>query len=291
MEKILSSFTDYLYEEKNLSENTLMSYRRDLNLYYEYIKERKKNYIEIESKDILSYIEYLKKSGKASSTVSRSIASLRAFYSYLLLCDKIDLNPAENIKYEKNIRKVPGILTGKEIDKLFAQPDMTGFKGLRDKAMLEVLYATGIRVSELINLKVDNINVKMGYITCDKSDVNRVIPLHDEAIDILKVYLKKYKDLFKKGKYIFINSEGNPISRQGFWKIIKEYAKKAKIKKEITPNTLRHSFAAHLIQNGADLKSIQQMLGHKDISTTQIYNNFTNSKIAQIYKNAHPKAR
>ena len=291
MEKILSSFTDYLYEEKNLSENTLLSYKRDLNLYFEYLLSKKKDYVEVNNKDILKYVEHLKKLGKATSTVSRNIASIRAFYSYLLLKGKIDVNPALEIKYEKNTRKVPGILTGKEIDKLFSQPDMTCFKGLRDKAMLEVLYATGIRVSELISLKVENINIKMGYISCDKKELSRVIPLHDEAIDILKVYLKKYKEYFKKGKYVFINNEGNPISRQGFWKIIKEYAKKAKIKKEITPNTLRHSFAAHLIQNGADLKSIQEMLGHKDISTTQIYNNFTNSKIAQIYKNAHPKAR
>lgn len=291
MEKILSSFATYLYEEKNLSENTLLSYKRDLMLYSDYLTGKKKDYIKVDKKDILSYLEFLKKSGKAVSTISRNIASLRAFYLYLYEENKIEANPSADIKYEKNTRKVPGILTGKEIDKLFSQPDITVFKGLRDKAMLEVLYATGIRVSELINLKAENINIKMGYITCDKKDKKRIIPLHDEAIDILKVYLKKYKDLFKKGKYIFVNSEGNAISRQGFWKIIKEYAKKAKIKKEITPNTLRHSFAAHLIQNGADLKSIQQMLGHADISTTQIYNNFTNSRITQIYKNAHPKAR
>lgn len=291
MEKILSSFTEYLCEEKSLSENTLLSYRRDLKLYFEYLEKTNANYIKADRETVISYFDELRKLGKANSTISRNVASLRAFYLYLFNKGKIKKNPAENLKYEKNVRKIPGILTGKEIDKLFSQPDITAFKGLRDKAMLEVLYATGIRVSELISLKAENINVKMGYITCDKKDNQRIIPLHDEAIDVLKVYLKKYKDLFKKGKYIFINSEGNPISRQGFWKIIKDYAKKAKIKKDITPNTLRHSFAAHLIQNGADLKSIQQMLGHADISTTQIYNNFTNSRITQIYKNAHPKAR
>ena len=190
MEKILSSFTDYLCEEKKLSENTLLSYKRDLNLYFDYLHSKKKDYIEVNNKDILKYIDHLKKIGKATSTVSRNIASIRAFYLYLFSEGEIDINPAGELKYEKNVRKVPGILTGKEIDKLFSQPDMTYFKGLRDKAMLEVLYATGIRVSELISLKVENINVKMGYITCDKKDLNRVIPLHDEAIDILKVYLK-----------------------------------------------------------------------------------------------------
>lgn len=291
MEKILSSFLNYLNEEKELSENTLMSYKRDIKMYLNHTEEKNENFLKATASSVEEYLDYLREQGKASSTISRNIASLRAFYLYLFEAEKIKENPAGNLKYEKNVRKVPGILTGREIDKLFSQPDITGFKGLRDKAMLEVLYATGIRVSELIGLKAEHIDVKMGYITCDKKDVKRVIPLHDEAIDILKVYLKKYKDLFKKGKYVFINSEGNPISRQGFWKIIKDYAKKAKIKKEITPNTLRHSFAAHLIQNGADLKSIQQMLGHADISTTQIYNNFTNSRITQIYKNAHPKAR
>lgn len=290
MEKELSSFIDFLCEEKKLSENTLLSYKRDITLYFDYLKKEKKSYIKATKKTVLDYLSYLKESGKASSTISRNIASLRAFYLYLYDKKIIDKNPAEDLKYEKNARKIPGILTGKEIDKLFSQPDITSFKGLRDKAMLEVLYATGIRVSELISLKTDSINIKMGYITCDKKDKKRVIPLHDEAVDILKVYLKKYKDMFKREKYIFINSEGNPISRQGFWKIIKEYAKKAKIKKEITPNTIRHSFAAHLIQNGADLKSIQEMLGHADISTTQIYNNFANSRIIKIYKNAHPKA-
>lgn len=291
MKRKISSFIDYLSEEKSLSENTLMSYKRDINIYKEYLEKSNLNYLKVKENHISEYLEYLKKSGKASSTISRNVASLRAFYLFLYNDEIIDVNPAENLKYEKNIRKVPDILTGREIDKLLNQPDFTSFKGCRDKAMLEVLYATGIRVSELINLKLEDINIKMGYINCMSKTNARVIPLHDEAVNILKVYIKKYKEELRKGKYIFINSEGNPISRQGFWKIIKEYAKKAKIKKEITPNTLRHSFAAHLVQNGADLKSIQEMLGHKDISTTQIYNSFMNSRIKQIYKNAHPKAR
>ena len=195
------------------------------------------------------------------------------------------------MQYEKTKRKVPGILSGKEIDRLLSKPDTNCFKGARDKAMLEVLYASGIRVSELINLKTENINLNMGYINCGTNGKTRVIPLHDDAIESIKFYLINYKKNLKKSKYLFVNYEGNPISRQGFWKIIKDYAKKAKINKEITPNTIRHSFAAHLVQNGADLKSIQEMLGHSDISTTQIYNSFVNSRLAKIYKSAHPKAR
>ncbi|MBE7020792.1 MAG: site-specific tyrosine recombinase XerD [Ruminococcaceae bacterium] len=291
MNEMLSSFIDYLYEEKNLSENTLMSYRRDLKQYEEYVLKNGIDYLTVKKDDLNEYLSYLKELGKAPSTVSRNVASLKAFYGFLYDESVIDTNPSEGIRYNKNVRKIPGVLTGREIDKLFSQPDITTFKGLRDKAMLEVLYATGIRVSELISLKNKDINIKVGYISCSGNGTKRVIPLHDEAIDILKLYIKRHKNMFTEEGFIFVNVNGQPITRQGFWKVIKEYVKAARIKKEITPNTLRHSFAAHLIQNGADLKSIQQMLGHKDISTTQIYNNFTNSRITQIYKNAHPKAR
>ncbi len=291
MNEILSSFIDYLYEEKNLSENTLMSYRRDLKQYEDYITGNGLDYLTVTKEDLGEYLDFLKKIGKAASTVSRNIASLRAFYGFLYEESVIEKNPSDGIKYNKNVRKIPGILTGKEIDKLFSQPDISTFKGLRDKAMLEVLYATGIRVSELIGMKNKDVNIKIGYVTCSGNGAKRVIPLHDEAIDILKLYFKRHKNMFAEDGYIFVNHGGTPITRQGFWKVIKGYAQDAKIKKDITPNTLRHSFAAHLIQNGADLKSIQQMLGHKDISTTQIYNNFTNSRLTQIYKNSHPKAR
>lgn len=291
MNEMLSSFIDYLYEEKKLSENTLMSYRRDLKQYEEYVLKNGIDYLTVKKDDLNEYLSYLKELGKAPSTVSRNVASLKAFYGFLYDESVIDTNPSEGIRYNKNVRKIPGVLTGREIDKLFSQPDITTFKGLRDKAMLEVLYATGIRVSELISLKNKDINIKVGYISCSGNGTKRVIPLHDEAIDILKLYIKRHKNMFTEEGFIFVNVNGQPITRQGFWKVIKEYVKDARIKKEITPNTLRHSFAAHLIQNGADLKSIQQMLGHKDISTTQIYNNFTNSRITQIYKNAHPKAR
>ena len=292
MNKNITKFIGYLEKEKGLKSNTLASYKRDINIYNEYVSKKGIDYLNIKKEGIKKYLDHLRDEGRAPTTISRNIASLKAFYAYL--CDKeyISENPAYDLKYEKTKRKVPAILTGKEIDRLLSQPELNSFKGCRDKVMLEVLYATGIRVSELINLKSNNIDLEMGYINCTTGNKKRVIPLHEEAVEVIKYYLVNYRKELRKGsKYIFINAEGNPISRQGFWKVIKDYAKKARIKKEITPNTLRHSFAAHLIQNGADLKSIQEMLGHADISTTQIYNSFANSRLKQIYKNAHPKAR
>lgn len=291
MYKFADDFVNYLWDKKELSKNTLSSYKRDITMFLDYISHKNINCLNVSYDIIKEYIENLRSSGKAPSTISRNVASIRAFYNFLLNEDLIEENPAEKLKYEKTKRKVPGILSGKEIDRLLSKPDTNCFKGARDKAMLEVLYASGIRVSELINLKTENINLNMGYINCGTNGKTRVIPLHDDAIESIKFYLINYKKNLKKSKYLFVNYEGNPISRQGFWKIIKDYAKKAKINKEITPNTIRHSFAAHLVQNGADLKSIQEMLGHSDISTTQIYNSFVNSRLAKIYKSAHPKAR
>ena len=292
MNKNITKFIAYLEGERKLKDNTLSSYRRDINIYNEYVVSEGIDYLNIKKEGLSDYLDHLKNDGRAATTISRNIASLKAFYTYLYDKGLISENPAFDLKYEKTKRKVPSVLTGKEIDKLLSQPDFSTFKGCRDKAMLEVLYATGIRVSELINLKSTNIDLEMGYINCTGGNKKRVIPLHEEAVEVIKYYLVNYRKELRKGsKYIFINAEGKPISRQGFWKVIKEYAKKAKIKKEITPNTLRHSFAAHLVQNGADLKSIQEMLGHADISTTQIYNSFANSRLKQIYKNAHPKAR
>lgn len=291
MNKSIAQFIDYLEDEKRLKKNTLSSYRRDINMYNDYIVLNNIDYLNITREKLCGYLDFLKSEGRAPTTVSRNIASLKAFYGYLYDCELIVSDPTKEIKYEKTKRKVPSVLTGKEIDRLLSQPDSNSFKGCRDKAMLEVLYATGIRVSELTGLRTNNIDLEMGYINCVSDNKKRVIPLHEDAVEALKFYLVNYRRELKHSKYIFINFEGNPISRQGFWKIIKEYAKKAKINKEITPNTLRHSFAAHLIQNGADLKSIQEMLGHSDISTTQIYNSFANSRLKQIYKNAHPKAR
>ncbi len=286
-------FLEFMETEKSLKPNTLDSYRRDLHIFREYLEQQNIEYQVCSTEDISAYLEHLKQIGKAGSTVSRNLASLRAFYKYLYDTCSVDEDPACSVKYEKLERGKISVLTGKEIDRLLNQPDINSFKGLRDKAMLEVLYATGIKVSELLELSYDDINLHVGYIVCKHDGKERVIPLHHEAVEYLRVYIARLLDggHMKKDKHIFINLSGTVMSRQGFWKIVKDYAAKAKIRKVITPHTLRHSFAAHLLQNGADLKSIQEMLGHSDISTTKVYSQFVKTKFQDVYNRAHPKAK
>ena len=291
MESRIQEFGSYLLEEKNLSENTLNSYQRDLRIFEEFLATCQCRYEKVTSKEIQAYLSALKEKGRAPSTLARNVASMKAFYSFLLDKEYIKENPAVSIKYEKTKRKIPDVLTNKEIDRLLSQPKQNNFKGYRDKAMLEVLYATGIRVSELISIRLEDIDFEMGYIHCTSGEKHRIIPLHEEAIEALRLYLIHFREQLKNNRYIFVNQNLGKISRQGFWKIMKDYAKKANINKDITPSTLRHSFAAHLLQNGADLKSIQEMLGHSDISTTHIYNHFAKSRLSQIYNSAHPKAK
>jgi len=236
----------------------------------------------------------LQDEGRANATVSRSLASIRAFYKYL--CDqKISpTDPTDGIQTVRVERKIPQILSSREVNLLLEQPSMAELKGIRDKAMLEVMYATGIRVSELISLDVDDTNIDVGYIVCRNNNKERIIPLYSEAIDVVKKYLLQVRPALVKNptdKALFVNFNGSRLTRQGFWKIIKTYTKKAKISKQITPHTLRHSFAVHLLENGADLKSIQQMLGHSDISSTQIYTSIVSNKIKNVYNSAHPRAR
>lgn len=289
----IMDFLDFMEHEKSLKTNTLDSYRRDLHIFSEYLAEKGICYNACQTEDITAYLTHLKEGGKAKSTVSRNLASIRAFYKYLYDTCTMDSDPAKAVRYEKVERGKICILTGKEIDRLLNQPDTNCFKGLRDKVMLEVLYATGIKVTELLDLTYEDINLHVGYIVCRHDGKERVIPLHHEAVEYLRVYITRLLEgeHMKKDKHIFINLSGTRMSRQGFWKIVKEYAAKAKIHKEITPHTLRHSFAAHLLQNGADLKSIQEMLGHSDISTTKIYSQFVKTKFQDVYNRAHPKAK
>lgn len=293
MNSQIIDFLDFMEIEKSLKANTLDSYRRDLHIFSEYLVEKGICYTTCKTQDIVEYLDHLKGMGKAQSTVSRNLASIRAFYKYLYDTCTMESDPAKSVRYEKVERGKICILTGKEIDRLLAQPDTNCFKGLRDKVMLEVLYATGIKVSELLDLTYEDINLHVGYIVCRHDGKERVIPLHHEAVEYLRVYIARLldRDQMKKDKHIFINLSGTRMSRQGFWKIVKEYAAKAKIRKEITPHTLRHSFAAHLLQNGADLKSIQEMLGHSDISTTKVYSQFVKTKFQDVYNRAHPKAK
>jgi len=291
----IAKFTNYLSSEKELSHNTIESYSRDLRQFNEYLNENRLNdLMDVNKTLIITYLMHLQKKGKSVATISRNIASLRCFYQYLLNEGMISKDPTINLQSPKQEKKLPSILTPKEVEILLEQPNLESSKGIRDKAMLELLYAAGIRVSELIALNVSDVNLDMGYISCSRDTSNeRVIPIGKIAVDILNTYVSEHRGLLVKDpeeNSLFVNYHGKRLTRQGFWKIVKSYTKKANINKKITPHTLRHSFAAHLLQNGADLKSVQEMLGHSDISTTQIYTLVTKNRIKEVYKKAHPRA-
>lgn len=294
MDQLITNFIQYLSDEKKLSKNTLESYTRDIKQYLTYLTESNIKSVSSTNKTtIITYLIYLQKSGKAASTISRNLASIRSFYQYLLLNKIVDKDPTSSLESPKNEKKLPSILTLEEVDILLSQPQINTHKGLRDKAMLELLYATGIRVSELISLSVQDVNLEVGFIKCSNETKERIIPIGSIAANVLKEYLDKTRKYFIKNNNensLFLNYHGGRLTRQGFWKIIKSYTQKAKIEKKITPHTLRHSFATHLIQNGADLKSVQEMLGHSDISTTQVYTHLTKNKIKDVYNKTHPRA-
>lgn len=294
MNEILSDFINYLDKEKELSKNTIESYGRDLKQFNNYIYDKgKASYFDVNKTTIITYLIYLQKQGRATSTISRSLASIRSLYQYLLNQGLIKADPTINLESPKTEKKLPCVLTLSEVEKLISQPDDNTCIGSRDKAMLEVLYATGIRVSELVALNTLDLNLDMGYIRCQGGNSKeRVIPIGTMAKKALEIYANQHREgLIKDNEdALFVNYYGRRLTRQGFWKIIKRHTKKAKINKKITPHTLRHSFATHLIQNGADLKSVQEMLGHSDISTTQIYIQLTKNKIKDVYNKAHPRA-
>lgn len=292
MEKVLKDFAQELKEDKRLSDNTLESYTRDIRKFLIYLSENNLDFKSIKKTNIIAYILYLQKAGRATSSISRSIASIRAFYKMLLKNNVITNDPTLNLESPKSEKKVPQVLSVQEIEKLLSLPNVSESKGVRDRAMLEMLYATGIRVTELINLNIDDINMEIGFIKCN-GNKERIIPMGKAAIEILKTYISDYRSKLVNSldeRALFLNFHGERMTRQGFWKIIKHYASLANINKDITPHTLRHSFAAHLIENGADLKSVQQMLGHSDISTTQVYVELIKNKISDVYKKAHPRA-
>ena len=242
---------------------------------------------------VIAYLLHLQKKGRATSTISRNLASIRSFYQYLTKSGVINSDPTEDLESPKVEKKLPQILSTKEVELLLEQPKCDDLKGYRDKAMLELLYATGIRVSELICLNVSDVNLEMGFIRCNKGNKERMIPIGSLSIQALNEYLTKSRNLLiqrSDEKALFVNVNGKRLTRQGFWKIIKQYKNQAKINKDITPHTLRHSFAAHLLENGADLKSIQEMLGHSDISSTQVYAQIAKNRIKEVYKKTHPRA-
>ena len=294
MEQEIKSFVSYLHNVKETSKNTELSYQRDLMKMMHFLKEQKVECVEdVTETNLNSYILDLEKKGLAASTVSRNVASMKAFYLYLLKSGKVETDPTEHLKAPKVEKKIPDILSVADINKLLEQPGERTSKGLRDRAMLELLYATGIRVSELIELDVDDLNLPGGVLRCFSKGRERTIPLYPAAIRALGEYVNRVRPQLVESvdeTALFVNMNGERMSRQGFWKLIKHYQEKAGIQKDITPHTLRHSFAAHLLENGADLRSIQEMLGHADISSTQIYSRLINQKIKDVYKKAHPRA-
>ena len=293
MEKQVKLFLDFLKDDKKLSDNTLQSYRRDIEQYEKYVSDNKINYLKVTEETILEYMEYLREENKKESTISRSLASIRSFYQYLIRIKKIKKDPTMTIESPKINKRVPNILTSKEVELLLEQPKDVDLKGTRDKAMLEFAYATGMRVTELISLDIDDVKMDEGYVVCRGRNKARNIPLGSMSLKALKEYIEDARPYLirdENEEALFVNVNGKRLTRQGFWKIVKYYKEQAHIEKEITPHVLRHSFATHLLQNGADLKAIQTMLGHSDISSTQVYMQFQDPGIKNEYKKAHPRA-
>ncbi len=293
MDKQIKLFLEFLQNDKKLSDNTLQSYRRDIMQFERYLNNNDINYIKVTEKDINDYIDELKKEGKKTSTASRGLATIRSFYQFLLRTKKVKADPTTGIQSPKIEKKVPSVLTSEEVEVLLDQPKDVDLKGTRDKAMLEFAYATGMKVTEIIDLNIEDINFEESTVLCSNGKKSRVIPLGTLAEKALKEYVEQARPIMIKdenNKALFVNVNGARLTRQGFWKIVKYYKDQAHIEKEITPHVLRHSFAAHLLQNGADLKSIQAMLGHSDISSTQVYAQFESPELKNVYKKAHPRA-
>ncbi len=293
MEKEVQGFITYLHNVKQTSNNTELSYKRDLAKVCHFLGQRGITELSaVNAEDLSAYIQELESQNFAAATVSRNIASIKAFFQYMVQQGKISYDVSTGLKAPKITKKIPEILSMDEVAALLEQAAGDTPKEIRDKAMLELLYATGIRVTELITLKVSDVNLAMSFILCKDAHKERMIPFGNKAKTALARYMDGIRsDMVedKSSEVLFANCSGKPMSRQGFWKLIKHYAKKAGINADITPHTLRHSFAAHLVENGADLRSVQEMLGHSDISTTQIYANMNHNRIREVYAKAHPR--
>ena len=293
MEKQVKLFLEFLQNDKKASDNTLQSYKRDIVYFNKYLETNKLNYTKVKEEDIKEYLEYLQSVGKKASTISRNLASIRAMYQFLAKNKKIKVDPTAHIQSPKIEKKAPSVLTAKEVELLLDQPKDVDLKGTRDKAMLEFAYATGMRVTEIISLNIEDVKLEEGYVVCKSGAKQRNIPLGTLSLKALKEYIQDARPVLIRDenvKALFVNVNGQRLTRQGFWKIVKYYKEQAHITKDITPHVLRHSFATHLLQNGADLKSIQTMLGHSDISSTQVYMQFQDNGLKNIYKKAHPRA-
>lgn len=289
-----SMFSDYLTNQKANSVNTRESYLRDTLYFLEYLSDTGTDPLQADEQTVQGYVDHLHELKRSPTTISRNLASVRCFYKFLIFRGLVENNPAKGIKLEKTVKKLPQVLSGEEIELLLAQPDITEPKGCRDKAMLELLYATGIRASELINLNIKDLNLRSGVLYCRGSKGVRSIPVYPSAVVAVSDYIYRMRGLItgpESGNALFVNLNGGRLTRQGFWKIVKGYATEAGITKEITPHTLRHSFALHLLENGASVKDIQTMMGHADISSTQVYVQLLDSHVKQVYNDCHPKAK
>lgn len=291
---LISAYENYLLNIKHASANTVASYMRDIRQFYTYLADVEElSLSECDRDCICRYSQYLNNRGKSTSTVARSMASLKSFFAYGITEGAIKINPVHDIPQQKSEKKLPQILTSREVDLLLDQPKCIDMKGFRDKAMLETLYATGMRVSEMIALNVADVSVSGSFIKCEGSGKMRIIPLYPAAVKAIAVYVSEIRPKMiatPDEEALFVNVNGERMTRQGFWKIIKQYQQSAQISKDITPHTLRHSFAAHLLENGADLHSLQEMLGHSDISSTQIYTQVVKQNLKTVYHKYHPRA-
>lgn len=293
MDKLLEQYILYLQDVKKTSANTVTAYKRDLNKLIQFLSERGfADVSKISFTDLNSYILLLEKEGAATSSISRNVSTIKSFFLFLLRNRYIDNDPAQNLKAPKILKKAPSILTVEEIEVLLSLPDDSP-KGLRDKAMLELLYATGLKVSELLELKLNQVNVALQYMRIHDKDRERIIPFGEYAKQAVENYLENARPILVSGieevEYLFLNYSGQPMTRQGFWKIIKNYGEQAGFDVGLTPHVFRHSFAAHMVENGADLKSLQELLGHSDISTTQVYSSFAHNGVNAVYQKAHPR--
>ena len=290
---LIGAYENYLSKVKQASSNTVASYIRDIRQYSDWLRQEEElDVVEAKQVNISNFMSHLEEDGRSAATVSRNLASLKNFYAYLVSSGFLEKTPVTDIKITRGEKKLPQILTNREIELLLAQPVCSDAKGFRDKAMLEVMYATGIRVTELIELDVSDVNLSMGVIKCSGGKKSRMIPLYPAALKALSDYLLDVRSAMADPAEtaLFVNVGGVRMSRQGFWKILKYYQGTAHIEKEITPNTLRHSFAVHLLENGAEVGDVQELMGHSDISSTQMYTQLINQRLKSVYEKCHPKA-
>ena len=292
---LIQVYENYLTKVKQASSNTVSSYMRDIRQFSDWLSHNgQTDLLNATQQNISAYLSYLQDQGKSGATASRTLASLKNFYVYAVSAGFLEASPiTDRIHVERGERKLPQVLTGREVELLLSQPSSSDSKGLRDKAMLEVMYATGIRVTELIDLNLEDVNLELGMIRCSNAKKTRAIPLYPAALKALSVYVNDVRPLMVSNpseKALFVNIGGARMSRQGFWKILKHYQTKAGIEKDITPHTLRHSFAVHLLENGAEIGALQELMGHSDISSTQLYASLINNKVKSVYEKCHPKA-